>query len=120
MAARSVGKEMKEWSTATIKSEIILNDTVMDSTWLCISQISLNPGNTTRNLNINCVLSLIIMHLYWFLNYINNKYATVMQDVNSRASSQWSTGSMHLIRGMTIHIYQRFSTGHPLKKFSNV
>ena len=74
MAARSVGKEMKEWSTATIKSEIILNDTVMVSTWLCISQISLNPGNTTRNLNINCMLSLIIMHLYWFLNYINNKY----------------------------------------------
>lgn len=121
VAARSVEKEMNEWSTATVQSEVILNDTVMVSTW----QYAFLKSHWTQaiprvNLNINCGLPLIIVHLYCFINYINNKYATVMQDVNSRAGSQWGTGSMHLIRGMTIHIYQWFSTEHPLKTLSNV
>lgn len=56
------------------------------------------PGNTKSEPEHKLWAFINHSALQCFINYINNKYATVMQDVNSRASSQWGTGSMHLIR----------------------
>ena len=71
-----------------------------------------NPQNYTTRLvkpNVNHGLYLIIMHLYWFINY--NNCTIKMQDVNNRRN--WGRGRVH---GKPLYSLPNFSVNYKCSK----